>query len=52
MVVQDSLNELLGLLSAVPKLHRVNVLVKEHEWEERDEEESFRAVSTGDRSRG
>jgi sister chromatid cohesion protein DCC1 len=53
VVIQDSLNELLELVPAVPKLHRMNVLLKEHEWEEgheEEEDESFRAVSTGDRS--
>lgn len=56
--IQDSLNELLELVPAVPKLHRMNVLLREHEWEEGHEEddvvvdvdESFRAVSTRDRS--
>ena len=55
VVSQDSLNELLELVPAVPKLHRINVLLKEHEWEEGhedgdDNDESYRAVSTGDRS--
>jgi len=47
VLIQDSLNEFLELVPAVPKLHRMNVLLKEHEWEERHEEEedeSFRAV--------
>jgi sister chromatid cohesion protein DCC1 len=52
VVIQDSLNELLELVPAVPRLHRMNVLLKEHEWEEGhdedDEDESFRAVSIGD----
>jgi sister chromatid cohesion protein DCC1 len=51
VVIQDNLNELLELMPAVPKLHRMNVLLKEHVWEEGhededDEDESFRAVST------
>ena len=51
VVIQDSLNELLELVPAVPKLHRMNVLLKEHEWEEgHEDDESFRAVSIGDRS--
>jgi hypothetical protein len=53
VVIQDSLNELLELVPAVPKLHRMNVLLKEHEWDEGhedDDDESFGAVSTGDRS--
>jgi sister chromatid cohesion protein DCC1 len=52
VVIQDSLNELLELVPAVSKLHRVNVLLKEHKWKEghEDEEESFREVRTGDRS--
>ena len=54
VVIQDGLNELLELVPAVPKLHRMNVLLKEHEWEEGhdedDEDESFRAVSIGDSS--
>ena len=55
MVSQDSLNELLELVPAVPKLHRINVLLKEHELEEGhedddDDAESFRAVSTGNTS--
>ena len=56
VVIQDSLNELLELVPAVPKLHRMKVLLKEHEWEEgheddeEDVDESFRAVSTRDRS--
>ncbi|KAI0276407.1 hypothetical protein BGY98DRAFT_935118 [Russula aff. rugulosa BPL654] len=47
-VIQDSLNELLKLVPAVPKLHRLNVLLKEHEWEEGYEEEgeSFRPCSS------
>jgi sister chromatid cohesion protein DCC1 len=54
VVIQDSLNELLELVPAVPKLHRMNVLLKEHEWEEGHEDDDdgddgFRAVSTGDR---
>src|SRR5712671_3536270 len=56
VIIQDSLNELLELIPAVPKLHRMNILLKEHEWEEgheedeNDDDESFRgAVSTGDR---
>jgi Sister chromatid cohesion protein Dcc1 len=51
-VIQDSLNELLKIVPAVPKLHRLNVLLKEHEWEEgyEEEDESFRPVSIGDRS--
>jgi sister chromatid cohesion protein DCC1 len=44
--IQDSLNELLELVPAVPKLHRMNVLLKGHEWEEgQEDEESFCAVS-------
>jgi sister chromatid cohesion protein DCC1 len=54
VVIQDSLKELLELVPAVPKLHRMNALLKEHEWEEGHDEdegdESFRAVSTRDRS--
>jgi sister chromatid cohesion protein DCC1 len=51
VIIQDSLNELLELVPAVPKLHRMNVLLKEHEWEEgHEDDESFRAVSIGDRS--
>jgi hypothetical protein len=43
----------LELVLAVPKPHRMNVLLKEHEREkghEEDEDESFRTVSAGDRS--
>jgi sister chromatid cohesion protein DCC1 len=53
VVIQDSLNELLELVPVVPKLHRMNVLLKEHEGEEghkgedEDEDESFRVISTG-----
>ena len=53
VVIQDGLNELLELVPAVPKLQRMNVLLKEHEWEEGledDDDETFHAVSTGDRS--
>jgi len=39
VVIQDSLKELLELVPAVPKLHRMNVLLKEHEWEEGHEED-------------
>jgi hypothetical protein len=49
VVIHDTLNELLELVLAVPKLHRMNTLLKEHEWEEGQEDEkdeSFRAVST------
>jgi hypothetical protein len=49
VMIQDSLNEPLKLVLAVPKLHRMNALLKEHEWEEGQEvekDESFRAVST------
>ncbi|KAI0276409.1 hypothetical protein BGY98DRAFT_1187846 [Russula aff. rugulosa BPL654] len=47
VVIQDNLNERLKVVPAVPKLHRMNVLLKEHEWEEKhddDEDESFRAA--------
>ena len=47
VVIQDSLKELLELVPAVPKLHRMNVLLKEHMWEEgqeEEEDESFSAV--------
>jgi sister chromatid cohesion protein DCC1 len=50
VVIQDSLNELLELVPAVPKLHRMNILLKEHVWEEgqeEEEDESFSAVGTG-----
>jgi len=52
VVIQDGLNELLELVPAVPKLQRMNVLLKEHEWEEGledddDDDETFHAVSTG-----
>jgi len=52
VVIQDSLNELLELMPVVPKLHRMNVPLKEHEWEKghEEEDESFCMVSTGDRS--
>jgi hypothetical protein len=47
VVIQDSLSELLELVPAVPKLYRMNVLLKGHEWEEGQEvEESFGAVGT------
>jgi sister chromatid cohesion protein DCC1 len=49
VVIQDSLNELLELVPAVPKLHRMNVMLQEHEWEEGhedEEDECFRAVGT------
>ncbi|KAI9442354.1 sister chromatid cohesion protein Dcc1 [Lactarius indigo] len=39
VVIQDSLNELLELVPTVPRLHRLNTLLKEHEWEEGHEEE-------------
>ncbi|KAH9083683.1 hypothetical protein EDB83DRAFT_2330521 [Lactarius deliciosus] len=38
VVIQDSLNELLELVPTVPRLHRLNTLLKEHEWEEGCEE--------------
>jgi sister chromatid cohesion protein DCC1 len=45
VVIQDSLNELLELVPAVPKLHRLNILLKGYEWEEgQEDEESFGAV--------
>ena len=45
VVIQDSLNELLELVPAVPKLHRMKMLLKGHEWEEgQEDEESFGAV--------
>ncbi len=50
VVIQDSLNELLELVPAVPKLHRMNALLKEHEWEEgqeEEEDESFRVRAVG-----
>ena len=34
VVIQYSLNELLEIVPAVPRLHRMNVLRKEHDWEE------------------
>jgi hypothetical protein len=47
VVIQDSLKELLELVPAVPKLHRMNALLQGHEWEEgHEEDESFRAVGT------
>lgn len=39
VVIQDSLNELLELVPTVPRLHRLNTLLKEHEWDEGHEEE-------------
>lgn len=50
VVIQDSLNELLELVPTVPKLHRMNILLKEHVWEEgqeEEEDESSSAVGTG-----
>ena len=46
VVIQDSLNELLELVPTVPRLHRLNSLLKEHEWEEGHEEDddNFDAV--------
>ncbi|KAH8994018.1 sister chromatid cohesion protein Dcc1 [Lactarius akahatsu] len=46
VVIQDSLNELLELVPTVPRLHRLNTLLKEHEWEEghEEEEENFGAA--------
>jgi hypothetical protein len=47
VVIQDSLSELLELVPAVPKLYRMNVLLRGHEWEEgQEDEESFGAVGT------
>ena len=47
VVIQDSLNELLELVPAVPKLHRMTVLLQEQEWEEgHEEDDGFRAVGT------
>jgi sister chromatid cohesion protein DCC1 len=48
VVIQDSLNELLELVPAVPKLHRMKALLQEHEWEEghEEEDERFHAVGT------
>jgi sister chromatid cohesion protein DCC1 len=47
VVIQDSLSELLELVPAVPKLYRMNVLLKGHEWEEgQEDEESFGVVGT------
>ena len=47
VVIQDSLNELLELVPSVPKLHRMNVLLQEHVWEEgHEEDDRFRAVGT------
>lgn len=39
VVIQDSLNELLELVPTVPRLHRLNTLLKAHEWEEGHEDE-------------
>ncbi|KAH8992849.1 sister chromatid cohesion protein Dcc1 [Lactarius hatsudake] len=46
VVIQDSLNELLELVPTVPRLHRLNTLLKEHEWEEgcEEEDENFGAA--------
>lgn len=46
VVIQDSLSELLELVPTVPRLHRLNTLLKEHEWEEghEEEDENFGAV--------
>jgi hypothetical protein len=49
--MEDSLNELLEFVPGVSRLHRMNVLLNEHEWEGHEEEdEGFRAVTTGERS--
>lgn len=47
VVIQDSLNELLELVPTVPRLHRLNALLKGHEWEEghEEEDENFGEVS-------
>jgi sister chromatid cohesion protein DCC1 len=39
VMIQDNLNELLELVATVPRLHRLNVLLKEYEWEEGHEEQ-------------
>ncbi|KAI0302768.1 hypothetical protein BC826DRAFT_1089810 [Russula brevipes] len=46
VVIRDSLNELLELVPTVPKLHRMNVLLKGHEWEEGHEEDDSDSFST------
>ncbi|KAI9461279.1 sister chromatid cohesion protein Dcc1 [Lactarius psammicola] len=46
VVIQDSLGELLELVLTVPRLRRLDTLLKEHEWEEghEEEDESFGAA--------
>jgi len=51
VVIRDSLNELLELVPTVPKLHRMNVLLKGHEWEEGHEEDGSESFSTAKRKR-
>ncbi|KAF8482774.1 sister chromatid cohesion protein Dcc1 [Russula ochroleuca] len=55
VIIQDSLNELLELVPAVPKLHRMNVMLQEHEWEEgyeeEDEDESLEGIFKAKRKR-
>ena len=49
VVIQDSLNELSELVPAVPKLHRVNVLLKEYEWEEGTQKRNLRKMTVSAR---
>ena len=48
VIIQDSLKELLELVPAVPRLHRLNALLREHQWEEghEEEDENFSAVGS------
>ena len=48
VIIQGSLKELLELVPTVPRLHRLNALLREHQWEEghEEEDENFSAVGS------
>lgn len=41
IVIQESLNEILELVPAVPRLHRLRGLLRGMEWEEGHEDEDY-----------
>ncbi|KAI0256129.1 sister chromatid cohesion protein Dcc1 [Lactifluus subvellereus] len=51
VVIQDSLKELLELVPAVPRLHRLGALLREHQWEEGHEEEDENFTGAAKRKR-
>lgn len=47
IVIQESLNEILELVPAVPRLHRLRGLLRGMEWEEGHEDEDYDEADDG-----